>query len=205
MPTREILSKRQIQNGVTGAAMWVSQQADGLDWGTQSLIVVPVLHGGLRFGNCVFEGANVFLPHLEYGTIRAKSYHEGDDRREPVFNFDDLGDVRGARILLFDDIVDTGWTAFHATHKLLDMGAREVKTASLLDKPGRREVNPTDFQLGFAAYEVPEDAFVYGFGMDLDATTAGQAVRRNCTVRYRCRPGDPRLKAARVFHKYLAV
>ena len=73
-------------------------------------------------------------------------------------------DVTGRRVLVLDDIVDTGRTLAFAKAELLARGAAEVKVCTLLDKPSRREV---DFAADFVGFEI-DDHFVVGYGIDYD-------------------------------------
>jgi hypoxanthine phosphoribosyltransferase len=45
------------------------------------------------------------------------------------------GSIEGQTVLLFDDVADTGETMQVARQTILDMGAKEVKTATLFFKP----------------------------------------------------------------------
>jgi len=71
-------------------------------------------------------------------------------------------DVRGRRVVLVDDILDTGHTLTYAKRYVLRRGAREVRTCVLLEKPARRTVDATAEYIGFS---VP-DRFVVGYGLD---------------------------------------
>ena len=73
-------------------------------------------------------------------------------------------DIGGRRVLVVEDIVDTGRT-LAAVLKLL--GASEpasLRVVSLLDKPARR-VAPV--RLDYVGFEIP-NVFVVGYGLDLD-------------------------------------
>ena len=72
------------------------------------------------------------------------------------------GNLAGKRILLVDDIVDTGHTLAHAKSLILDAGAESVETCALLDKPSRREIELSVDHVGFTI----EDVFVVGYGID---------------------------------------
>ncbi len=70
--------------------------------------------------------------------------------------------VAGRRILLVDDIVDTGRSFAFAKSLLEKQGTAKVWTCALVDKPSRREVEcPMDF-VGFTV----GDVFVVGYGID---------------------------------------
>jgi hypoxanthine phosphoribosyltransferase len=70
--------------------------------------------------------------------------------------------VKGHRVLLIDDILDTGLTLQTACNMLAGLGASEVRTCVLLDKPSRRVVPVSVDYTGFQV----EDVFVVGYGLD---------------------------------------
>lgn len=73
-------------------------------------------------------------------------------------------DIEGLRVLLVDDILDTGYTLAEV-YRLLELkGAKEVRTCVLLDKKERRRV---DFRADFVGFEVP-NLFLVGYGLDWD-------------------------------------
>jgi hypoxanthine phosphoribosyltransferase len=71
-------------------------------------------------------------------------------------------DLAGRRVLLVDDIVDTGRSIAHAARLLRRRGIGELWTCALIDKPGRRQVEMTVDFVGFSV----GDAFVVGYGTD---------------------------------------
>ena len=68
----------------------------------------------------------------------------------------------GKKVLLVDDIADTGITLMHLSQKLSDIGASEVRTCVLLNKQGRREV---EISADFVGFEIANE-FVVGYGLD---------------------------------------
>src|SRR5207248_9893385 len=73
-----------------------------------------------------------------------------------------LRDIRERRIVLLDDILDSGGTLRVVVPLLREMGPASVKTCVLLrkDRPGARET-PVDY----VGFEIP-DEFVVGYGLD---------------------------------------
>jgi len=72
--------------------------------------------------------------------------------------------IAGRRVLLLDDILDTGRTMTEARRFLMEeMGAAEVMTVVLIDKPARRAVaiEPDEHVIRMA-----EDLFLVGYGLD---------------------------------------
>jgi hypoxanthine phosphoribosyltransferase len=70
-------------------------------------------------------------------------------------------DLTGRRVIIVEDIVDTGNTLSAMVAQLKKLGAN-VRVAALLDKPSRRKV---DFHADYIGREIP-NAFVVGFGLD---------------------------------------
>ena len=71
-------------------------------------------------------------------------------------------DLKGKKVLMVDDIADTGTTLLGLCEKLKDAGAQEVRTCVLLNKQERREV---DITADFVGFEIANE-FVVGYGLD---------------------------------------
>lgn len=122
---------------------------------------------------CVLEGALPFTRQLcrflgrggeDFDRIRLSSYGAGTESSGRVEIVDDMGeDPRGRRVVVLEDIVDTGRTLHFLRHHLLSRGASAVEIYTLLDKPSRRVV---DVPLERVGFEIP-DHFVLGFGLDV--------------------------------------
>jgi len=73
-------------------------------------------------------------------------------------------DYEGKRVIIVEDIVDTGNTIVAMTGQLRELGARDVKVCTLLVKP---EVYDKDVNLDYVAMKIP-NRFIVGFGLDYD-------------------------------------
>lgn len=119
----------------------------------------------------LMNGAFIFLadlcrciPHpVELAFIRASSYGSSKTSSGLVQLEDmSLPPLQGRRVLLVDDILDTGNTLSRVKAHLESLGALDVKLCVLLDKPSRRQV---DIQADFCGFQI-EDHFVVGYGLD---------------------------------------
>lgn len=128
----------------------------------------PVTIVGVLTGSIVFLADLIrLLPMpLRIGLIQASSY------RGPVVSpgtlvikEDLLPDIEGADVLVLDDIFDTGYTLTEVVARLKELGALSVRSAVLLRKRGRQEV---DAGPDFEAFEIP-NLFVVGYGLDYDS------------------------------------
>lgn len=73
-------------------------------------------------------------------------------------------DITGRRVIVVEDIVDTGNTIVELKKILADAGASESRICTLLYKP---EACRKDLTLDYVAMEIPND-FIVGFGLDYD-------------------------------------
>jgi len=118
----------------------------------------------------IAEGAATFasdLARLTSGNVRLSSvkcstYGAGKSPQAKPKIIGDLSAFAGKKILLVDDILDTGATARAAVSALKNNGAAEVKTCFLL----RRTVpSKADFRADFVGFDIGAE-FVFGYGLD---------------------------------------
>ena len=152
---RVLIAEDEILAGVDRLAREVTRQYEGSDF-----TVVSVLKG-----SCVFAAdliRRIPIP-LELAFVAARSY--GDRTVSGALTIDLLPaghEIEGHRLLLVDDILDTGQTMHRLKGELLERGAADVRTLVFLDKPSRRAL---EFETDMRAFEV-EDLFVVGYGLD---------------------------------------
>ncbi len=120
---------------------------------------------------CVLNGAFPFFADLMRAVnlpvtvdfLQASSYGEGQETSGEVKLVKDLQfPIAGRRVIVVEDIVDTGLTLKYLMHYLQNRSPESLQIASLLSKPARRRAEITIDYLGFT---IP-NAYVYGFGLD---------------------------------------
>jgi hypoxanthine phosphoribosyltransferase len=100
-------------------------------------------------------------PEIEF--MRLSSYGLGKESSGDVHLLGDIPtDLAGRRVLLVDDIVDTGRSIAYAAALLRRRGIGDLWTCALLDKPERREV---EVEVDFVGFSIG-DVFVAGYGID---------------------------------------
>ncbi len=103
-------------------------------------------------------------PRIDFMTL--ESYGSGTESSGKVRVTKDINlSIKGAHVLIVDDILDSGRTLTFAKKRLLKKGARTVRTCTLLDKPARRVV---PYRADYVGFTVP-DVFVVGYGLDYDS------------------------------------
>ena len=128
-----------------------------------NLILVCILKGGVMFLTDLAR--HIHIPH-EMDFMAISSYGKG--KRESTgmvrFEMDMSLSVTGKRVLIVEDIIDSGYTLSKVVEVLKTRGPQDVRICTLLDKHARRKDDiPVDY-VGLAI----EDKFVFGYGLDLD-------------------------------------
>ncbi|XP_074557519.1 uncharacterized protein LOC141813451 [Curcuma longa] len=129
------------------------------------LVVVGVATGAFLFLADIVR--RISLP-LRVDFVRVESYGSGTESNgAPRISSDLKLDVEGSRVLVVEDIVDTGHTLSALIAHLRSKGAVSVSVCTFLDKPARREVRLELVGEGkfYRGFECP-DCFVVGYGMD---------------------------------------
>jgi hypoxanthine phosphoribosyltransferase len=120
---------------------------------------------------CVLKGAFVFFSdlirqldrHASLDFIVVSSYHKATRSSGEVRLIKDLDTgIEGRDVMIVEDIVDTGLTLTYLQDILRARGPKSVRTASLLSKPSRRQIDVPVEYVGFTI----EDRFVIGYGLD---------------------------------------
>jgi len=118
----------------------------------------------------VLNGAAVFMSDLlryisvpvEIDFISVSSYGQGAVSGELYFRKDVDMDLKDRRVIVVEDIVDTGKTLNAIMDSFSSRGAKSVTVCSLLDKVARRSA-PVDVK--YKGFDCP-DEFVIGYGID---------------------------------------
>jgi hypoxanthine phosphoribosyltransferase len=152
---RVLISEGDLRRRVTELAGEIDRDYAGSD----RLIAIGVLKGSVFFLVDLLQ--QVTIPVM-VDFFQTSSYGDSTEPGEVRIKKDIDLSIRGADVLLVEDIVDTGYTLRTILDLLRFRGAKSVKLCALLDKAERRQVEvPIDY-CGF----VIEDHFVVGYGLD---------------------------------------
>src|SRR6186997_2376851 len=120
---------------------------------------------------CVLKGGFMFMADLvramshrvSLDFIAVSSYAKSTKSSGEVRMLKDLDSgLQGRHIIIVEDIVDTGLTLTYLQEILRARSPKTLRTACLLSKPSRRQVDVTVEYIGFTI----EDKFVIGYGLD---------------------------------------
>jgi hypoxanthine phosphoribosyltransferase len=133
--------------------------------GADNLIVIGILKGSFMFLADLMRSFHRHNVHPRIDFLTVSSYGSDTVSSGTVDIIHDIREgVKGADILLVDDILDTGRTLAFTKQLLLERGARSVRSCVLLDKKAHRAV---EFEADYAGFPI-EDFFVVGYGLDYD-------------------------------------
>lgn len=152
---KQLLSEAQIRDGIERLAGEISRHYAG-----RPLTIIGVMTGSIVLLADLIRRLD--LP-LRVGLVQARSYRgAATTPGELAINTDLLPEVAGRDVLLVDDIFDTGHTLATLVEALNRLEPRSLRSAVLLAKLGRREV---DYRPDHVAFEIPNE-FVVGYGLD---------------------------------------
>jgi hypoxanthine phosphoribosyltransferase len=154
---RTLLSKDDLHEGVRRMADEISAC-----YANQQLTIVGVLTGSVVLMADLIR--LIDLP-MRVGVLQASSYRGATTTRgDLVINSELMLDISGRDVLLVDDIFDTGHTLVRTMDKMREFGPTSMRSAVLLRKNGRQEI---DYAPDFVGFDIP-DEFVVGYGLDYE-------------------------------------
>jgi hypoxanthine phosphoribosyltransferase len=153
---KALLTADQIQTRIAEMAREIEAAHPGED----DIHFVCVLKGGFVF---MADLVRAMGPRATMDFIAMSSYGTGTRSSGEVRLLKDLDSgLEGRHVIIVEDIVDTGLTLHYLQEILRARAPRTLRTACLLSKPSRRQMNVAVEYIGFEI----EDHFVVGYGLD---------------------------------------
>lgn len=153
-PTEVLLSAAAIQARVRELAIEIRHDLpDGLH-------LVAVLKGAFVFLSDLVRQMDGEVS-LDFMVV--SSYAKGSASSGEVRLLKDLDTpLDGKNVVIVEDVIDTGLTLKYLQESLRARAPRTLRTACLLSKPSRRQV---DVKIEYVGFVIP-DRFVVGYGLD---------------------------------------
>ena len=184
-PSNVLLTAEQIQTRVAELA-----RGDPRATIPDGLHLVAVLKGAFMFLSDLVRHMD---GDVSLDFMAVSSYAKGTTSSGEVRLLKDLDTaLDGKDVLIVEDIVDTGLTLTYLQDILRARGPQTLRTACLLSKPSRRQVDVKVEYIGFTI----EDRFVVGYGLDYAEQLPQPAVHRR---RSSLSQPAPHCTAARTF------
>ena len=125
------------------------------------IVAVPILRGGIFF---FADLVRAVQGSVEIAPVKAWGYVEGENAKLNDHVQVDVGSIpaKGRRVLLVDDICDSGRTLYALKEKLLGAGALEVRSAVLI----KRETEENKFAPDWVGFVYSGPEWFVGYGME---------------------------------------
>ena len=150
-----LLSEEQIKEQIAIVGKKITE-----DYKDKNLYVLSLLRGSFIFAADLVRAIDT---KAQIGFMTTSSYGHGEESTGIVKVVNDIPDnIEGLDVLIVDDIIDSGITMDFVINHVKSLGAKSVKTCTLLDKPSRRKV---DLKPDYCCFEI-EDLFVVGYGLN---------------------------------------
>lgn len=150
-----LLSEEQIKEQIAVVGKKLTK-----DYKDKNLYVLSLLRGSFIFAADLVRAIDT---KAQIGFMTTSSYGHGEESTGIVKVVNDIPDnIEGLDVLIVDDIIDSGITMDFVINHVKSLGAKSVKTCTLLDKPSRRKV---DLKPDYCCFEI-EDLFVVGYGLN---------------------------------------
>ncbi len=128
------------------------------------LVVVCVMKGAFLFFADIVR--NINLPNVRCEFINVSSYEGEESTGQIKLNYDlDVSAICDKHVLIVEDIYDSGRTLKFLVEHLKSKCPKSVKICCLLEKKDKALFN---VDIDYVGFEVDKDAFVVGYGLDLD-------------------------------------
>ena len=155
---KKFISYEKISEAIDEVANKINADFEGC---TDVPILLCVLNGSIMFMGELMKRINFDCQTI---SIKLTSY-EGTSTTGKVKQAMGLtSSIEGRRVIVVEDIVDSGNTIVELNEILKEKGAAESKICTLLLKP---DAYKKDIKIDYVAMEIPND-FIVGFGLDYD-------------------------------------
>ena len=157
IPREILISEQQIQARVIELAAEIRR-----DVPDENIHLIAVLKGAFIFLSDLVR----HIPgKVSLDFMATSSYAKGTTTSGEVRMLKDLDfSLDGRNVIIVEDIVDSGLTLHYLHDILRARNPKSLRTACLLSKPSRRQVEVPVEYIGFTI----EDRFVVGYGLDYE-------------------------------------
>jgi hypoxanthine phosphoribosyltransferase len=152
-----LISEDQIRRRIAEIGQQISR-----DYAGRTVTFVAILKGSFIFLADMIRAVSIEIP-VEVDFMSVSSYGDATTTSGTIHIEKDLVvPIEGKDVIIVEDIVDTGLTLLHVYNILSARGAKTLRVAALLEKPGNSKY---DRPLDYIGFQIP-NKFVVGFGLD---------------------------------------
>lgn len=148
------IPQEEIEKKIEPIAAQISSDMRG-----KNPLFLVILNGAFMFASELFK--KLTIP-CEISFVKLSSYC-GTASTNVVRELIGLDhSIEGRHVVIVEDIIETGQTINYTIHKLNDLGAADVRVASLFFKP---RLFKCDFPIQYKVMDI-DNEFIVGFGLD---------------------------------------
>lgn len=155
---RKFIPYEKLETAIDEVAEKINQDFEGC---TDVPILLCVLNGSIMF---MAELMKRLRFNCQIVSTKLTSYVGTETTGDVKQAMGLTADVTGRRVIIIEDIVDSGNTIVELKKILAEKGASESRICTMLLKPMAYK---KDIALDYIAMEIPND-FIVGFGLDYD-------------------------------------
>lgn len=153
---KPFITNEELEKAIDVVADKLNKDNEGK---TDIPVLLCVLNGSIMFTAALMKRLN-FL--CELVSIKLKSYDGTSSTGTIKQAMGFTSDISGRRVIVVEDIVDTGNTMVGLVKLLQEKNVADVKICTMLMKP---EVYDKDLKIDYVAMKIP-NAFIVGYGLD---------------------------------------
>ena len=155
---RTFITHDKIMDAIDNVADKINRDFEGCE---DVPVMLCVLNGSIMFMSELMKRVNF---NCQIISIKLTSYAGTNTTGKVKQAMGLTADIKGRRVIVIEDIVDSGNTIVELKQILADHGAAESRICTMLLKP---DAYKKDVALDYVAMEIPND-FIVGFGLDYD-------------------------------------
>lgn len=147
----------EIQLAVKKMAVKMKSDLEG-----KEALFICILNGAFMFASDLMKELELTDAEITFLKIASYSGTNSNGTIQELIGLNEV--ITGRTVVILEDIVDTGQTIAGVIEQILNKGAKEVKIATLLFKPGALKA---DIVIDYVGIIIQND-FVVGYGLDYD-------------------------------------
>ena len=129
------------------------------DYKGEEIVAIFILRGAIYFATDLTK--KMKTPMI-IDFIKCESYSGTESTGKINLILDNREKLEGKNVVIFEDIIDTGYTLKYLKDYILFQNPKSLKITVLLDKKERRKV---DLDADYVGFDIP-NRFVVGYGLD---------------------------------------
>ena len=155
---RTLISETELQRGVGELARQISDDFSG-----KPLAIVGLLQDSIVL---LADLMKLMYVPSHMCIVQTRANHEGPDKPALVIDHQVARIVQNRHVLVVDDILDSGFSLLDVICQLDDLGALSIRSAVLLRKKGKQEV---EHEPDYVVFDV-DDEVIVGYGLDYEGS-----------------------------------